>query len=214
MKPLAVFDLDDTLVDYAGAIDRALVAFALERMLGDEGLKFLREVNIRAQSVDEAWQSVRSHFRFEEDAHNLAMSFAEMVPKLTVPFEGVGSGLRALRGAGWRLALLTNGVERDQKIKIADHFDDLFEVSVFCDDSGPRKPDPVAFNQVTYQAGVDPKDAWMVGDSLLSDIAGASAVGMTTLWISRGRSVPDDGPKPDHVASSVDHAFRILRDVV
>ncbi|MCL4543475.1 MAG: hypothetical protein M1118_02575 [Chloroflexi bacterium] len=137
MRPLVVFDLDDTLVDYAGAIDLALSAFATQRGLSEEDLAFLREVNSRPLSVHESWQTIKTHFGFGETADELALAFAAMVPTQTIPFEGVALGLA-----------------------------ELFDAMCFCDGDGPRKPEPVVFAEVARRTGAELAGAWMVGDSL------------------------------------------------
>ncbi|WP_240971845.1 MULTISPECIES: HAD family hydrolase [unclassified Microbispora] len=50
---------------------------------------------------------------------------------------------------------------------------------------------------------------WMIGDSLVADIAGGRAAGLRTVWIDRGRWL-DDEHQADHVVPDVLQAMEIL----
>ncbi|WP_181157217.1 MULTISPECIES: HAD family hydrolase [unclassified Microbacterium] len=210
-EPLVIFDLDDTLIDYAQAADRALASFAHQRGLGESGVQFLRDVNAGTLTVHEAWQLIGEHFLLPESADELARSVAATLPDHAVAFEGAVEGLNSLREAGWRTALLSNGSPSVQLTKVrATGMEELFDAVLICDPGGTRKPDPTVFEDIAVRAGGGLRNSWMVGDSLTSDIGGGQAAGLTTLWISHGRILPDHGPQPDHVVSNISAAFQIL----
>ncbi|MEU6145665.1 HAD family hydrolase [Streptomyces sp. NPDC047081] len=210
MTPFAVFDLDDTLVDYVSAIDAAFVALAEERALGPEGLAFLRAEQEKPGTPEESWQAIADRFGFPESPDELTRAFAERLPSLCQPYEGAIDGLRALRNAGWRTALLTNGAEAEQRIKMSTGLDGLFDAYCFTDAETARKPDPTVFQIVADRADAELEGAWMVGDSLSADIAGGAAVGMRTLWVSGDRVAPAGGPTPDVTVSTIAEAFPLL----
>lgn len=214
VNPFVVFDLDDTLVDYDGAILRGLGEFAQARGLGDEGLAFLFEIDAQPLSVGETWRMIRERFDLSERAEALEAEFAATLPSLTFPMDGAVEGLMALRAAGWRTGLLTNGVVEDQRAKLRDGMADLFDAVLVCDGSGPRKPEPAAFVEVARLAGAELSGAWMVGDSLSADIAGGAGVGMATIWVSQGRERPAVSPEPDHTVTDIGEAFSLLLDHV
>ena len=54
------------------------------------------------------------------------------------------------------------------------------DVAVFSSEVGRRKPDPLIFEQALERLGAAPERALFVGDTLATDIAGASALGMQT----------------------------------
>jgi FMN phosphatase YigB (HAD superfamily) len=56
-------------------------------------------------------------------------------------------------------------------------------------DVGVRKPRPEIFENVLAALGVAPSEALHVGDNLAADVAGAAALGIRTVWITR--RVPD-----------------------
>lgn len=49
-------------------------------------------------------------------------------------------------------------------------------------DHGIRKPHPALFHRPLHAMGVPPSQAAMVGDSLLSDVAGSKRVGLLSIW--------------------------------
>ena len=74
----------------------------------------------------------------------------------------------------------------------------------FSDEVGVYKPEPEIFRVALAGLGVDnPVGAIHVGDLRRTDVAGARALGMTTV---RFRGVVDDegGPEADHVIDRLD----------
>lgn len=69
------------------------------------------------------------------------------------------------------------------------------------------KPSPVYFEAALEALDADPKLAWMVGDDIEADIAGAQRFGMRTALVRTGKFRPDDlersGITPDIVVNSL-----------
>ncbi|MFQ5835545.1 MAG: HAD family hydrolase [bacterium] len=63
----------------------------------------------------------------------------------------------------------------------------FFNCTVFSDEVGYSKPNPLIFSQALKLLKVPPKEAIHVGDLLKTDIAGAKLVGMVSIWINRGK---------------------------
>ncbi|WP_186785662.1 HAD family hydrolase [Streptomyces misionensis] len=210
MNRFAVFDLDDTLVDSTGAVDRWFIELTEQRNLGAAGLDFLRAEQQRPVTPRESFQAIIDRFGFSETPDELRSIFLERVPLLSRTFDGVLDNLRELRARGWRTALLTNGTALDQQPKMRDGLAELFDVVCFADDEPMRKPHPEIFRLVADRADAGLDGAWMIGDSLEYDIAGAAAVGMSTIWISGGRPLPKGEPVPGQVVASVAEAFPLL----
>jgi HAD superfamily hydrolase (TIGR01509 family) len=77
---------------------------------------------------------------------------------------------------------------------------DLFDVTVFSSDYGHIKPSPHLFAKALESLDMDPSKVVFVGDSLKRDIAGAKAVGMSTIWINAsGNEVDKSMNGPDRV---------------
>lgn len=93
--------------------------------------------------------------------------------------------LRALRELDVRIAVVTNRPHSAalfgrslQEYQLAEFVD-----AVVCSaDVGFVKPHAAPFERALEMLGVGPEETVMVGDSLESDISGAKALGLTTVW--------------------------------
>lgn len=87
----------------------------------------------------------------------------------------------------FKLLLMTNGSPSLQNIKlqitpkIAPYFDHILISGAF----GRGKPDPSIFKHALEVVGLTADDVLMVGDNLMTDILGASQVGIQSVWINR-----------------------------
>lgn len=104
--------------------------------------------------------------------------------------------LAGLRGAGLRMAVVSNfdsrliGVLRD--LAIAEYFDAV----VTPDSAGQAKPDPRIFLDATAQLGVSPSNTLFAGDDPNLDVQAAEYAGLRGVLIDRS----DGGPRPGAVA--------------
>ena len=74
------------------------------------------------------------------------------------------------------------------------------------------KPDPAIFQRALDTLGISPHRAMHIGDSLHSDIGGASQLGLTTVWIRRENRIHDIGTcRPDHAISRLDVLLELLQ---
>jgi putative hydrolase of the HAD superfamily len=216
-----IFDLFDTLVDHhmealprveiAGHVIPTTVgalhdAFAAKHPIAlDAFAKAMRE-------IDRAWRA--SHWergrelptteRFERLLVRLAIApDPALVAQLTDVHMGLlqnvshapphhATVLAALRERR-RIGLCSNFshapaaravLERDG---LARHFDAI----VISHEHGLRKPRPEIFASTLAALGVAPDEAIHVGDNLDADVAGATAVGLRTIWITRCVRDPD-----------------------
>ena len=71
------------------------------------------------------------------------------------------------------------------------------------------KPSPAYFTAACEALDADPQRAWMVGDDVEIDIAGAQSIGMRTVLVRTGKFRPDEveasGVHPDGIVSSLSH---------
>jgi putative hydrolase of the HAD superfamily len=202
-----LFDLDDTLLDWPSAIDRAI-----EAGLSAAGLP--REPLTR----DSLWDEVRG-YTWERrgglvvDRAHWKLLFEPQVPwQRAFPLEvkaAVAAGAKRFRealdpqlfedavatldelAAHWPLAMLSNAPNAKHtlgKLGLLDRF-----VSVTLADDPYRKPHPRAFEDACLAAGVAPARAAYVGDSFANDVEGALNAGLRAVWVDRhadGHAVP------------------------
>jgi putative hydrolase of the HAD superfamily len=205
-----LFDLDDTLLDYSGGADRcwaeACAAHAPGAGLDPARLlAALDEVKAwfwadperhRRERVDMlgAWRKIvqaaleRCGGAVDGLATRIATDFAERRRAGWRLFPDALAALEALQRRGVALALVTNGDARFQRDKIARwDLGRFFRCVVIEGEFGCGKPDPRVFRHALAALGAAPAQAWMVGDNLAWDIAGAQAVGIRAAWIDRRR---------------------------
>jgi putative hydrolase of the HAD superfamily len=130
---------------------------------------------------------------------------------------GAEAALRAVRDHhGLAAGLVTNGARSMQTQKLdALGLDDAFDTVVYAGDEVPPKPDPEPFRTALSSLGVAADRAVHVGNSMQSDVAGAHAAGVRSVWVPataydrRGRDERD--VDPHHELESLD-AFPTVLD--
>jgi putative hydrolase of the HAD superfamily len=123
--------------------------------------------------------------------------------------------LDSLRGRGLKLGLVSNAFDpgwllrRDlEQMGLAERLD----AAVFSSEVGRRKPDPLIFRRALDELGVEPEGALFVGDSRAADVAGAKALGMTTvqaLWFRA--DLEERGVDPDYEAFTPMDVLNVVR---
>ncbi len=95
----------------------------------------------------------------------------------------------------YKLGLITNGAPDLQWRKIrGGQLTDYFECIVISGEYDYGKPDERLFRIAVDKLKVQPDHVMMVGDSLKSDIKGAAAAGLITVWVNRDKKVNPDVP--------------------
>jgi phosphoglycolate phosphatase len=185
----AIIDLDGTLVDTLGDFTQALnamlqsldlptvAAAVVERHIGkgSEHLiaQVLRHVGAASTPFPQAWDAYQSAYR-------------ELNGRWSQVYPGVEEGIAALRGAGLRLACLTNKpgeFARDLLAAkgLATHFELVFGGDAF----ERKKPDPLPLLKTCAALGTAPAATLMVGDSR-NDAAAARAAGCPVVLVTYG----------------------------
>lgn len=207
---LVIFDLDDTLVDFATTRRTAhcKLAEVLERE-GIESAAFLRactEVDRPLFLQFEQGRITRQEYRtrrFAEPFGLLGLTpkdglvlqlnkvFMDCVNDSPLLYDDVWPALKALHAQGLRTAILTNGPSDGQRRKLrATGLGAAVDHVVIGEEIGFSKPLPAAFHSVVEHFAVDPDDALMVGDSPLLDYDGALNAGLKALLLDRAGSLP------------------------
>lgn len=220
------FDLDDTLVRFsAGQPDFWVLALNAELTAGHDVAALRRAID---PVSDALWGDPIRAFRGRLYMHEarreiavealvpfglseaLCLRIADHVTDTKEdhvrPFDGAVETLTALGQRGHRMALLTNGSSAFQRRKIerfalASHF----ELILIEGELGFGKPDRRVFQRALDHFGITGAEAWMIGDNLEADIAGARALGLRTVW----HDVHGTG-LPDHAQGAADH---VLADI-
>lgn len=187
MQPIAVFDLDGTLVDSApdlhAALDRLMAARALPgfaraevvAMIGD-GAKVLVERALAARGLPFDQRALDAFL--EDYGANAAVE--------TAAFPGIREVVADLVRDGWRLAVCTNkpvspAITLLRELGLAEHF-----AAIGGGDSYPtRKPDAAHLLATLRDAGGRAEDAVMIGDHH-NDMAAARGAGVRPIFAGWG----------------------------
>jgi putative hydrolase of the HAD superfamily len=211
--PLLLVDLDNTLIDRAGAFVRWAREFASVRGGGEADAQWLVAADRDGLESRERLAALISE-RFGLDGRGETGLVAQLRGGLVgqvIPNVAVARALRDARTAGWVPFVVTNGTVEQQERKLRHTGLDR-EVAgwVISEGAGIRKPDPGIFRLAAERAGQSLDGAWMIGDSAEADIGGARNAGLPGVWLHRGRPWPLDALQPDRAAGSFREAVRII----
>jgi HAD superfamily hydrolase (TIGR01549 family) len=213
MPALLLFDLDDTILRFSAgqpnfwrrALERRLPQLALQHDALEQRIAVLNH---------EYWSDDARAFWGRQNMHEArriigraALEPAGLTSELCQliaddmtdekeahvrPFDGALEVLQRLREQGQRMALLTNCCSLFQRRKLQRYaLEPLFELILIEGELGYGKPDARVFRAALQHFSVSAADAWMIGDNLDADIAGAQEVGITGVWHdAAGRGVP------------------------
>jgi putative hydrolase of the HAD superfamily len=210
---IALFDLDHTLYDREWTFRRWAATFVAAQPDPASEVEWLCEVDGDGLTDRaDVWTQVRRRYGLETPMEELDARYRREYLDTIEQDPSVIRALGLLRDAGWRIGVITNGPTPHQANK-AERLGLLSLVNAFCASAevGFAKPDPRIFQEAIRRCGGPGTDTWMVGDSPLSDICGAQALAIRTVWIHRGRDWdPDHGPSPDHVVGTIPEAVDLL----
>jgi putative hydrolase of the HAD superfamily len=211
--PLLLVDLDNTLIDRAGVVNRWARAFASARGGDAEDADWLVAADRDGLEPRERFARMIAE-RFGLDAQDEGAMLAELrggLVRQLVTDDAVIRALRRARAAGWTPFVVTNGTVAQQERKLRHTGLDR-EVAgwVVSEEAGLRKPDPAIFRFAAAQAGQPLDGGWMIGDSAQADIEGARGVGLPGVWLHRGRRWPLAAFEPGHVADSFPDAVDVV----
>jgi D-glycero-D-manno-heptose 1,7-bisphosphate phosphatase len=140
-------------------------------------------------------------------------------PRQVRVYRGAGETLARLRGAGYRLFVITNqsGIGRGiiteaQYCAVQQEFmrhlgDGLIDASYFCPDapgvpSVRRKPEPGMVLDAAAEFGIDLAQSWFVGDKR-ADIECGRRAGTRTILVLTGYGREQQDCRPDFIAADV-----------
>ncbi len=123
--------------------------------------------------------------------------------------------LLALREAGIRTGLVTNGFSVTQRKKVAHHqLEEQLDFVLVSEEVGSHKPHPHIFEEALRRADVTADEALFVGDMPANDIKGALGAGMKAALIDFGGAWEDmretDGmPDPTYRIHTLREVLRL-----
>ncbi len=229
-KPKAIlFDLDDTIIAFSSAGDECWQELCNRFAPLTGGL----EAEKLLEAIDEVrnwyWDDPERHRRGRLNlvaarrelvslafsnlgidnaaiANRLADAYSTEREEAVTLFPGAIDTLNHFRDNGLKLALLSNGASELQRKKI-----ERFKLASFFDciiiegELGFGKPDKRVFLHALEKLGAAAGEAWMVGDNLEWDVAGAQQVGIYSIWVDwQGGGLPESTTvRPDRIIGNI-----------
>jgi len=207
---IALFDLDNTLLDREAAFSRWAEAFIRNNGLPESARRFLEATDQDGMTPkDIFFEEIRDAFNISSDVDTLLVRYHIEYPACYTVDAEVVRGLRQLRAQGWRTAVVSNGSPAQMAKLEATDLTGEFDAICISELVGVAKPDPAIF-EMAAELCETPLQGWMTGDSPTADILGARGVGLRTIWIARGRiwDLPDDAPEA--AVNGVNQAIKII----
>ncbi len=202
------FDLDDTLYSYKGSNSKIMAEVKAIEYFCRKHPKFKlcdafevftkAKRGIKERIKDLPVRGDRGYWiiEFLRAEHNFDKKFAnEMLNEFwKVSCENIHGYydakliLQYLKKKGYKLGVITNGFRKWQIKRLkATGFRKYFDFVATTSDVGYEKPHKEVFEFALKQAKVKPSQAVMIGDNPIRDIAPANKLGMTTVWLRRGK---------------------------
>ena len=214
MKPIIVFDLNETLLDMS-ALDPTFSqifvrpdASELRKKWFQQVLELFLTATITGKYrsfdklTDDALQMLAAQRRREATPDDRAL-LKEAIAKLQA-YPDVKPGLQQLKEAGFTIATLTNSGEKSAKMHL-EHagIREFFDAILSADAVERYKPARQAYEYAAKKLEVDVDDIVLVAAHAW-DIAGALAAGCRTAFVARPEKVlSPSGPEPEFKARDV-----------
>lgn len=229
MPEAILFDLDDTIIAHGVVADSCWQELCRKFAPHVKGLEAEKLLNAINEARDWYWNDPERHRRGRlnlvvarrelvslafsslginntDIANQLADAYSTEREEDVVPFSGAIDTLENFRNRGIKLALVSNGSSEVQRRKIK-----RFKLATFFDciiiegELGVGKPDERIFVHTLKKLNASPTSAWMVGDDLERDVAGAQRLGIYGIWVDwRGEGLPElSTVQPDRIIRNI-----------
>ncbi|MCK4235654.1 MAG: HAD-IA family hydrolase [Candidatus Krumholzibacteria bacterium] len=218
MIKLIIFDIDNTLTDFVRTKDVSIES-AIKAMI-DAGLMFPPE-KIR----DEIYRI------YDEEGIEYQKVFNRLLVNLIghVDYKILAAGVVGYRRAreaslvlyphvkvtliellkrGLKLAVISDAPRQEAWLRLCYlQLHHMFDLVLAYEDTGEYKPSPAPFRTVLDKLGIEPEEALMVGDWPERDIAGASELGIRTVFAAYGDTFETKVSGADY---DIDDIFSLL----
>ena len=214
MKGVVLFDLDHTLVDRRTAFLSWAERFADDRGLGAGAVEVLVALDADGTATrEEVFGVARRVLALPDDVDELIAAYRLTYFEHYTPDPAVSAALGALKEAGWKVGVATNGPPSQREKLERAGLADLVDGCCISEEVGVAKPDPRMFEAAVSMCSPCSKRfaaGYMVGDHPVTDIAGGRAAGLRTVWLRRGRAWDASMPQPDASVDTLTEAVELI----
>lgn len=210
MTRLALFDLDNTLVDRTAAFLEWSHVFCRECALDPGATAWIAEADGDGFTArHELFVRVKHRYGIPDSVDELLDRYYEQYFSCFRPDQSVIAALLRLRESGWRIGVVTNGA-RWQRTKLERAgLAEIVDALCTSHEIGWPKPDRRIFEEAARRCGA-PLRGWMIGDNPEADILGGHQVGLRTVWMARGRQWEEQALRPTGIARTVEEAVSLM----
>jgi len=211
MQRLVLIDLDHTLIERHGAAADWATEFCATYGLHPDTAQTVYKT-VHARPHPETFARLSADYGLPLSGEALWAEHVDGQASRVRQIPGVLDGLHRLRAAGWTVVVVTNGSTLIQSAKLARAgLLDAVDAVCISEEAGARKPDPAIFHLAASRTGHHlSAGGWMVGNNPTTDILGAQAAGLSSIWISAGHPWQEPHPAPDHAVRDVAAAADLL----
>ena len=194
---IALFDADNTLLDFTAAERAAITSCLTERGLcaDEETLALYSRINDGHWKALERGETTRDRLKVERFAdlfrelgfggnpERMAYDYIAALSRQNMLVDGALELIQALHDS-CALYIVTNGITTVQKSRFGScALQPYFKQCFISEEMGCAKPEKIFFDRVAEAIeGFDPRKALVIGDSLSSDIRGGINAGLDTCW--------------------------------
>lgn len=197
------FDLDDTVLRYerspGDVLQLAFETLAIEPLFTVEEYyahfdKFARTCDSMDELRSECFAALARENGYEARlGRKVAAAFSAERDQSNVELVPSAAAVLDEFSRKYRLAVVTNGARDAQRRKMdAVELERWIDAVVVAGHDVPPKPSPDPFERAIRSLDVSPETTVHVGDSLETDVRGATAAGLDSVWVS-----PDPGSSAD-----------------
>ncbi len=214
MIKLIIFDLDNTLTDFMRMKDesikaaiRSMIDAGLDfpeekiheeiyRIYGEEGIEYQRVFNkLLIDLID--------HVDYRILAAGI-VGYRKAREAALVLYPHVNRTLLTLLKKGLKLAVISDAPRQEAWLRLCYlGLHHMFDTVIAFEDTGERKPSPVPFRLALERIGIESTEALMVGDWPERDIAGASELGIQTVFARYGDTFGTRESGADHEIADI-----------
>lgn len=204
---LLLIDLDNTLIDRDAAFRRATGIFLDAHGLPASDVDTVMELDASGYT-DRAVLASAIGARYGLDPGAVLAFLRRGAREHAVITPDTRRALLDARASGHRVVIVTNGLTDQQTGKIVNAgLDVLVDGWTVSEAVGAKKPDPAIFHAAAASIGEPLDGAWVIGDRDDADIAGAAALGLSSVWLHLGREWTLPGLTPTRTAATVAEAI-------
>lgn len=212
-----LFDLDETLLDRTGSLRRFLADQwrrwpVLQQMAVGEFVDAFLALDQRGRvGKDVVYSALLKRIGVENTALTAALlqEYQQNFSRFAQAFDGMDQVLEALRAAGLKIAIVTNGQTEMQLGGMrALGLEDGIDACLISEAEGLRKPDPRIFQRAADRLGVAVERCLFVGDTPEADVLAAQRCGMQAVWFPNGAVWPEGQVETAH--TKIDNLSELL----